>query len=176
MYYAIEEATKFVETISSLYDENEGYAPGLRGHEKAMTDIKLFSAGSDVTVLEFLGKFGAYCTGTKKVKAYKQTTICLRLYKPRRLRSTRTLGLHEMFSQRAGRDPRANRCNQFLEELYRERGELLDKAMSLGRTLALQIPVACSNGSIACFYSTPLEREVEAVSYPMMIYLMRAPG
>ena len=69
--YAIEKATKFVETISSLYDENESYAPGLSSHEKAMTDIKPFTAGSDVTVYEFLDKFGAYCAGTKKVKAYK---------------------------------------------------------------------------------------------------------
>ena len=69
MDYAIEEATKFVETISSLYDENEGYAPGLSGHEKARTDIKLFASVSDITIFEFLDKFGAYCTGTKKVKA-----------------------------------------------------------------------------------------------------------
>ena len=46
---ATEEATRFVDAIGVLYDENEGYAPGLSGHEKATTDIKPFSAGSDVT-------------------------------------------------------------------------------------------------------------------------------
>ena len=72
-----------------------------------------------------------------------------------------------MFSWRVARNSGANGCNQFLEELYRVRGELLDKAMSpdprdpdLDRSLALQIPVACSNGAVACFYSTQLERDV----------------
>ena len=68
----IEKATMFVENIASLYDEDEGYAPGLSGHEKATTKIKLFAAGADVTVFEFLENFAAYCSGTKKVKAYKQ--------------------------------------------------------------------------------------------------------
>ena len=44
-------------------DENEGYAPGLSGHEKATTDIKPFTAGSDVTLFGFLEKFSAYCAG-----------------------------------------------------------------------------------------------------------------
>ena len=60
-----------MDSISALYDENEGYAPGLSGHEKASTDIKPFAAGSDVTIFEFLEKFSAYCAGTKKIKAYK---------------------------------------------------------------------------------------------------------
>ena len=68
---AIEETTKFVDNIAALYDENEGYVPGLSGHEKATTDIKPFTAGSDVTIFEFLEKFSAYCAGTKKIKAYK---------------------------------------------------------------------------------------------------------
>ena len=68
---AIEKATKFVERITGLYDEHKGYAPGLSGHEKATTEIKPFAAGADVLVFEFLEKFAAYCSGTKKVKAYK---------------------------------------------------------------------------------------------------------
>ena len=60
-----------MDNIAALYDENEGYAPGLSGHEKATTDIKPFTAGSDVTIFEFLEKFSAYCAGTKKIKAYK---------------------------------------------------------------------------------------------------------
>ena len=67
----MQEATRFTELVGELYDENEGYAPGLSSHEKATTDIKSFSAGSDVTIFEFLEKFPAYCAGTKKVKAYK---------------------------------------------------------------------------------------------------------
>ena len=55
-----------------VVDENEGYATGLSSHEKATTDIKLFSAGSDVTIFKFLEKFSAYFAGTKKVKAYKR--------------------------------------------------------------------------------------------------------
>ena len=47
------------------------YAPGLSGYEMATTDIKPFTAGSDVTIFEFLEKFSAYCAGTKKIKAYK---------------------------------------------------------------------------------------------------------
>ena len=66
-----DEATRFVDCISALYDKNEGYAPGLSGHEKASTDIKPFKAGSDVTIFEFLEKFSAYCAGMKKIKAYK---------------------------------------------------------------------------------------------------------
>ena len=68
---ATKEATKFVDNIAALYDKNEGYAPGLTGHEKATTDIIPFTAGSDVTIFEFLEKFSAYCAGTKKIKAYK---------------------------------------------------------------------------------------------------------
>ena len=34
-------------------------------------DIKLFTAGSDITIFEFLEKFSSYCTGTKKIKAFK---------------------------------------------------------------------------------------------------------
>ena len=66
-----QEAVRFTELVGELYDENEGYAPGLSGHEKATTDIKPFTAGSDVTIFEFLEKFSANCSGTKKVKAYK---------------------------------------------------------------------------------------------------------
>ena len=36
-----------------------------------MSEIKPFSARSDVTVFEFLDKFNTYCTGSKKGKAYK---------------------------------------------------------------------------------------------------------
>ena len=68
---ATEEATGFVDTVGELYDDNEGFATGLSGHEKATTDIKPFSAGSDVTIFEFLEKFSAYFAGTKKIKAYK---------------------------------------------------------------------------------------------------------
>ena len=38
--------------------------------EKSLTEIKPFSAGSDVTVFEFIDKFNAYCLGTKKAKLY----------------------------------------------------------------------------------------------------------
>ena len=68
---ANEKAMTFVERIACLYDEHVGYAPGLSGQEKAMTEIKPFAAGADVTVFEFPEKFAAYCYGTKKVKAYK---------------------------------------------------------------------------------------------------------
>ena len=56
---ASQEATSFTELVGELYDENEGYAPGVSSHEKATTDIKPFSAGSDVTIFEFLEKFSA---------------------------------------------------------------------------------------------------------------------
>ena len=75
---ATEEATRFMDSIGILYDENEGYAPGLSGHEKASTNIKPFSAGSDVTIFEFLEKFSAYCAGTKKAyKLYNNFFVCL---------------------------------------------------------------------------------------------------
>ena len=54
-----------------MYNENEGYALGLSGLEKLMTELKLFSTCSDITVFEFLNKFDAYCTGTQMVKAHK---------------------------------------------------------------------------------------------------------
>ena len=57
--------------MTRLYYENEGYAPGLTGLEKSLTEIKPFSVGSEVTVFEFIDKFNAYCLGTKKAKAYK---------------------------------------------------------------------------------------------------------
>ena len=50
---------RFMELVGELHDENAGYAPGLSGHEKATTDIKPFSAGSDFTIFEFLEKFSA---------------------------------------------------------------------------------------------------------------------
>ena len=53
---ASQEAMRFTELVGELYDNNEGYAPGLSGHEKATTDIKPFSAGSDVTIFKFLDK------------------------------------------------------------------------------------------------------------------------
>ena len=68
---AIEDATNFVTKVTSVYNDNKGYAPGLSGLEKSMTEIKPFFAGSDVTIFEFLDKFNTYCTGCKKVKAYK---------------------------------------------------------------------------------------------------------
>ena len=71
VYSAIEEATLFVKTVTSINNNNEGYSPGLSGLEKSMTEFKPFSAGSDVTVFEFLDKFNAYCTGSRKAKAYK---------------------------------------------------------------------------------------------------------
>ena len=36
-----QEAVRFTELVGRLYDENEGYAPGLSGHEKATTDINV---------------------------------------------------------------------------------------------------------------------------------------
>ena len=65
----IEEATKFVTQVTRLYNENKGYAPGLTGLEKTLTEIKPFFAGSDVTMFQFIDKFNAYCSGTKKAKA-----------------------------------------------------------------------------------------------------------
>ena len=67
----IREAGEFITQVTRLYNENEGYAPGLTGLEKSLTEIKPFSAGADVTVFEFIDKFNAYCVGTKKAKAYK---------------------------------------------------------------------------------------------------------
>ena len=67
----IQEASMFITQVTRLYNENEGYAPGLTGLEKSLTEIKPFSAGSEVTVFEFIDKFNAYCLGTKKAKAYK---------------------------------------------------------------------------------------------------------
>ena len=66
---ASQEAARFTELVGELYDENKGYAPGLSGHKKATADIKPFTAGSDVTILEFLEKFSAYCAKAKKIKA-----------------------------------------------------------------------------------------------------------
>ena len=43
----------------------------MNGHEKARKDIKLFIAGFEVTIFEFLENFSAYCAGTTKIKAYK---------------------------------------------------------------------------------------------------------
>ena len=65
----IAEASQFVTQVMRLYNENEGYAPGLTGLEKSLTEIKPFSA--DVTIFEFIERFNAYCSGTKKAKAYK---------------------------------------------------------------------------------------------------------
>lgn len=81
-----------------------------------------------------------------------------------------------MLSRGVARNSGADGCNQFLEELYRVRGELLDKAKSpdptdpeVDCTLGLQISVAYSKGAVACFYPTPLERDVldeeEALTY-----------
>ena len=67
----IQKASQFMTQVTRLYNENEGYAPGLTGLEKSLTEIKPFSAGSEVTVFEFIDKFNAYCLGTKKAKAYK---------------------------------------------------------------------------------------------------------
>ena len=66
-----QEAARFTQLVGELYDENEGYAPGLSRHVNATMDIKPFTAGSDVTIFKFLEKFSAYCAGTKKIKAYK---------------------------------------------------------------------------------------------------------
>ena len=52
---ASEEATRFTELIGELYENNEDYAPGLSGHEKATTDIKLFSAGYGITIVVISG-------------------------------------------------------------------------------------------------------------------------
>ena len=71
VYEIIEEATRFVTQVTRLYNENKGYAPGLTGLEKSLKEIKPFSAGSDVTVFEFIDKFNNSCSGTKKAKAYK---------------------------------------------------------------------------------------------------------
>ena len=67
----IADASQFVTQVTKLYNENKGYAPGLTGLEKSLTEIKPFSAGSDVTILEFIDRFNAYCSGMKKAKAYK---------------------------------------------------------------------------------------------------------
>ena len=67
----IEEASNFITTVTSLYDDNEGYALGLSGLEKSITEIKPFSAGSDITIFKFLDNFNTYSTGYKKAKGYK---------------------------------------------------------------------------------------------------------
>ena len=67
----IADASQFVTQVTKLYNENKGYAPGLTGLEKSLTEIKPFSAGSDVTIFEFIDRFNAYCSGTKKAKANK---------------------------------------------------------------------------------------------------------
>ena len=65
----IQEAGDFIAQVTWLYNENEGYPLGLTGLEKSLTEIKPFSAGSDITVFEFIDKFNAYCVGTKKAKS-----------------------------------------------------------------------------------------------------------
>ena len=57
--------------------------------------------------------------------------------------------------------------NQFLGDLYRVRGELLDKAIDPDPMVpeedcsqVLQIPMGLPGGSAACFYPTPLEQEL----------------
>lgn len=75
----VEEASNFIATVTSLYDENEGYAPTLSGLEKAMAEIKPFSAGSDVTVFEFLDKFNTYMhwiQERKGVQVIQQLPLC----------------------------------------------------------------------------------------------------
>ena len=42
----IQEASQFITQVTRLYNENKGYAPGLTGLEKSLTEIKPFSAGS----------------------------------------------------------------------------------------------------------------------------------
>ena len=51
------ETSNFISTSTSLYDDKEGYASGLSSLEKSMTEIKPFSAGSYITIFEFLDKF-----------------------------------------------------------------------------------------------------------------------
>ena len=48
------EASQFITQVTRLYYENKGYAPGLTGLDKSLTENKPFSAGSDVTVFEFI--------------------------------------------------------------------------------------------------------------------------
>ena len=69
-------------------------------------------------------------------------------------------GPHQIFSRSTVKKEAAKSYNQFV-------GELMDKAIypdplaqGAGRSLALQIPMACPNGTLACFYPTPLERDV----------------
>ena len=50
----IAEASQFITQVTRLYNENQGNAPGLTGLEKSLTEIKPYSAGSDVTILEFI--------------------------------------------------------------------------------------------------------------------------
>ena len=68
---AIKETSQFIRRTARAYHDNEGYAPTLTGLEKSLTEIKPFAADSDVTIYEFVDKFKAYCSGTKRAKAYK---------------------------------------------------------------------------------------------------------
>ena len=87
---ATEEATKFVDNIAALYNKNEGYAPGLSGHEKAKTDIKAFTEGSDITIVEFLEKFTL--PGRRRSRPISCITIiCQHLSKLRLHRFSRTM-------------------------------------------------------------------------------------
>ena len=67
---AIREASQFIRRTAQAYQENEGYAPTLTGLEKALTELKPYAADSDMTIYEWADKFNAYCSGTKRAKAY----------------------------------------------------------------------------------------------------------
>ena len=42
----IEEASNFISSVTFLYDDKKGYAPGLSGLEKSMTELNLSPPGS----------------------------------------------------------------------------------------------------------------------------------
>ena len=76
-------------------------------------------------------------------------------------------GPNRIFSQGTKKEARTESYNHFLGELSRIRGELMDKVMypeplapGVGRTQALQIPVAYPTGAMFCFYPTLLEGDV----------------
>ena len=84
MYNAIKEATLFVRNVTSMYNENEGYALGRSGLEKLMTEIKRFSAGSNVIVFKFLDKFKPTAPAPGRLRCTSCTIIiCRPQSKPR---------------------------------------------------------------------------------------------
>ena len=71
----IAEASQFITQATRLYNKNQGYAPGLTGLEKSLTEIKPFSAVSNVTIFAFIDRFNAYCSIQRRRRRTSYTII-----------------------------------------------------------------------------------------------------